>query len=131
MKMSDLHIAMTVNTDAIKRKADIISKHLTAMSEELDLADQLEHDDGELLCSYCKRPVNGNAEVRWPNVYCSKGCAEMAGMEQAFPVRSGCGARWPSGTWGQSCLEHCTCIDKVIDKVILRLRDNFGMNIEG
>ena len=131
MKMSDLHIAMTVNTDAIKRKADIISKHLTAMSEELDLADQLEYDDGELFCSYCKQPINGRAEVRWPNVYCSKGCVEMAGMEQAFPVRSGCGARWPSGTWGQSCLEHCTCIDKVIDKVILRLSDNFGMNIEG
>ena len=86
MKMSDLHIAMTVNTDAIKRKADIISKQLTAMSEELDLADQLEYDDGELFCSYCKRPVNGNAEVRWPNVYCSKGCAEMAGILKSLVV---------------------------------------------
>ena len=50
-------------------------------------------------------------------------------LEQALPVRSGCGARWPSGTWGQSCLEHCTCVDKVVDTVILRLRDNFGLDI--
>ena len=180
MKMSDLHIELTADTDAFARKARIISKHLAAMADELELAKGLEEGaptrcaqcgwvlrpgaghrfrDG-LYCTYCygsikteleralaqtpkaeKEPIKcaycgGLVDVGstwyWSgHVYCSKGCAEMAGMEQAFPVRSGCGARWPSGTWGQSCLEHCTCIDKVIDKVILRLRDNFGMNIEG
>ena len=181
MKMSDLHIELTADTDASARKARIISKHLQAMADELDLAKGLEEGasptrcaqcgwilrpgaghrfrDG-LYCTYCygsikteleralaqtpkaeKEPIKcaycgglvdvGSTWYRSGHVYCSKGCAEMAGMEQAFPVRSGCGARWPSGTWGQSCLEHCTCIDKVIDKVILRLRDNFGMNIEG
>lgn len=117
VKMSDLHIAMTVNTDAIKRKADIISKHLTAMSEELDLADQLEHDDGELFCSYCRRPVNGNAEVRWPNVYCSKGCVEMAGMEpDARTIRI---HRRPDAI----------SIPELADAVIKRLRDYHGLEV--
>jgi len=82
-------------------------------------------------CDYCDRPIDASlgAWGREGHTYCSKGCVEMVGMEQQFPVRSGCGARWPSGTWGQSCLEHCTCVDKVVDTVILRLRDSFGLEI--
>ena len=128
MKMSDLHIELTADTDVSARKARIISKHLAAMADELE-PEGLEPDK----CDYCGRAIHASlgAWQKGDHLYCSKGCVEMAGMEQAFPVRSGCGARWPSGTWGQSCLKHCTCIDKVVDMVILRLRDNFGMNIEG
>ena len=128
-KMGDLHYTLTLDTDPVERKLKIIGKHLGAMADELELAKGLEPDK----CDYCGRAIHASLDAwqKGDHLYCSKGCVEMAGMEQAFPVRSGCGARWPSGTWGQSCLEHCTCIDKVIDKVILRLRDNFGMNIEG
>jgi len=127
MKMSDLHIELTADTDVSARKARIISKHLAAMADELELAKGLEPDK----CDYCGRAIHASLDAwqKGDHLYCSKGCVEMAGMEQAFPVRSGCGARWPSGTWGQSCLEHCTCIDKVVDMVILRLRDNFGLDI--
>jgi len=126
MKMSDLHIELTPDTDPAARKLRIISKHLQAMADELELAEGLEDNK----CDYCGRPIDAlDAWGREGHIYCSQGCAEMAGMEQQFPVRSGCGARWPSGTWGQSCLKHCTCIDKVVDMVILRLRDNFGLDI--
>ena len=154
MKMSDLHIELTADTDVSARKARIISKHLAAMADELELAKGLEPDK----CDYCGRAIYASLDAwqKGDRLYCSKGCMEMAGMEprdqhihivgvagdmdelvdkvrlrleQALPVRSGCGARWPSGTWGQSCLKHCTCIDKVVDTVILRLRDSFGLEI--
>ncbi|MEA4884271.1 MAG: hypothetical protein VB144_11570 [Clostridia bacterium] len=144
MKMGDLHIELTADTDKLARKARIISKHLGAMADELALAAQLEEPDCEAhakteavedgvygKCDYCGRPLRHHSCCGVSGVYCSAGCLEMAGMEQAFPVRSGCGGRWPTKKWGQSCLEDCTCIDKVVDKVILRLRDNFGMKIEG
>ena len=126
-KMGDLHYTLTLDTDPIARKARIIGHHLTAMADELELAKGLEPDK----CDYCGRAIHASLDAwqKGDHLYCSKGCMEMAGMEQAFPVRSGCGARWPSGTWGQSCLKHCTCIDKVVDMVILRLRDNFGLEI--
>lgn len=87
--------------------------------------------DEPIKCDYCGAQIDAvdDAWGKEGHVYCSRGCLEMAGMEQAFPVHSGCGARWPSGTWGQSCLEHCTCVDKVVDTVILRLRDSFGLEI--
>ena len=129
MKMSDLHIELTADTSAVERKARIISKRLAAMADELDLAEGLE----PVKCAYCGKTIRPSdphwCDVNLNGAYCSQGCMEMAGMEQAFPLRSGCGARWPSGTWGQSCLGHCTCIDKVVDTVILRLRDNFGLEV--
>jgi len=127
VKMSDLHIELTADTSAVERKVRIISKHLAAMADELELAKGLEPDK----CDYCGRAIHASLDAwqKGDHLYCSKGCMEMAGMEQAFPLRSGCGARWPSGTWGQSCLKHCTCIDKVVDMVTLRLRDNFGLDI--
>ena len=126
-KMGDLHYTLTLDTDPVERKLKIISKHLGAMADELDLAKGLEPDK----CDYCGRAIHASLDAwqKGDHLYCSKGCMEMAGMEQAFPLRSGCGARWPSGTWGQSCLGHCTCIDKVVDTVILRLRDNFGLEV--
>ena len=119
-KMSDLHIELTPDTDPAARKMRVISKHLQAMADELELAKGLE----PVKCDYCDRPIDASLDAwgREGHTYCSKGCVEMAGMEQQFPVRSGCGAHWPSGTWGQSCLEHCTCIDHVIDEVIKRLK---------
>lgn len=183
MKMSDLHIELTADTNAAARKARIVSKHLQAMADELDLAKGLEEGaptrcaqcgwvlrpgaghrfrdglyctycygsikteleralaqtespntkDEPVKCAYCGKRISPS-EPQWGDVnlngaYCSKGCVEMAGMEQKLPVRSGCGARWPSGTWGQSCLEHCTCIDKVADTVILRLRDYHRLEV--
>ena len=121
----DLRCEVSPDRQGWAETARTIGKHLIAMADELEGAKK-----GEDKCAYCGGLMDtGSTWYRSGHVYCSKGCAEMAGMEQAFPVRSGCGARWPSGTWGQSCLEHCTCIDKVVDMVILRLRDNFGLDI--
>lgn len=168
MKMSDLHIELTADTSAVERKARIISKHLQAMADELDLAKGLEEGAptrcaqcgwvlrpgagrrfrGGLYCTYCygsikteleralaqtpkaeKEPIKcaycgglvdvGSTWYRSGHVYCSKGCAEMAGMEPAVQTIR---IDRPEGM-------DQALIDKVVDTVILRLRDNFGLEV--
>lgn len=103
-KMSDLHYTLTLDTNPVERKLKIIGHHLTAMADELEMAKQLEDMDFK---------VHANA----------------AAAEHAPYVQTGCGSRRPLGDWGKSCLPKCTCIDKVVDEVIRRLRDCFGLEV--
>lgn len=103
-KMGDLHYTLTLDTDPVERKLKIIGKHLTAMVDELELAGQLEGMDFK---------VHANA----------------AAAEHVPYVQTGCGSRRPLEDWGKSCLPKCTCIDKVADEVIRRLRDFYGLEV--
>ena len=113
MKMSDLHIELTADTDAFARKARIISKHLQAMADELELAKGLEPDK----CDYCGRAIHASLDAwqKGDHLYCSKGCMEMAGMEPRDQHIRIVGAAGD--------------IDELADEVIVRLRDNFGLEI--
>lgn len=117
MKMSDLHIELTADTDVSARKARIISKHLAAMADELELAKGLEPDK----CDYCGRAIHASLDAwqKGDHLYCSKGCVEMAGMEPAVQTIR---IDRPEGM-------DQAFIDKVVDTVILRLRDYHGLEV--
>ena len=119
MKMSDLHIELTADTSAVERKARIISKRLAAMADELDLAEGLE----PVKCAYCGKTIRPS-DPQWGDVnlngaYCSQGCTEMAGMEPAVQTIRIVGAEGMDQAF----------MDKVVDTVILRLRDYYGLEV--
>ena len=71
-------------------------------------------------CAYCGGLVDvGSTWYRSGHVYCSKGCAEMAGMEPAVQTIR---IDRPEGM-------DQALIDKVVDTVILRLRDYHGLEV--
>ncbi len=117
MKMSDLHIELTAGTDLFARKVRIISKHLAAMADELDLAKGLE----PVKCAYCGKTIRPSdpqwCDVNLNGAYCSQGCTEMAGMEPAVQtIRI---HRQPGAI----------SIPELADAVIKRLRDYHGWEV--
>ena len=123
VKMSDLHIELTMDTDPFARNARIISKHLQAMADELELAAQLEESPSpeepqvRNLCDHCGRPLGSTIWGKWGRTYCSAGCLEMAGMGPAVQTI-------------RIDAPDAILIPELVDAVILRLLDCFGMKIE-
>jgi hypothetical protein len=93
-----------------------------AMKVDLEraLAQTPKAEKEPIKCAYCGGLVDvGSTWYRSGHVYCSKGCAEMAGMEPAVQTIR---IDRPEGM-------DQALIDKVVDTVILRLRDYHGLEV--
>lgn len=115
----DLRCEVSPDRQGWAETARTIGKHLIAMADELEGAKK-----GEDKCAYCGGPVDVVAGAWcWSShkhlLYCSKGCAEMAGMEPAVQTIR---IDRPEGM-------DQAFIDKVADTVILRLRDYHGLEV--
>lgn len=76
-----LSVELNIDAERLIREVRIISRHLEAMANELELAGQIGRAE-HVLCDYCRQPVGANGQIQGGRVYCSRGCLEMAGMER-------------------------------------------------